>query len=273
LTVTGSDRRLRPADARALARAVQALQNPRLAARLADYAGQPVDRVLRLMPKIAKTKLNEIVEPAILKCLALAIDSLDGIPSPPAPFMSSMLAGISGGLSGAFGLVALPVELPLTTVLMLRSIAVIARHQGEDLSTVAGRLACLEVFALGGSHGQNRMNVGYYAARAFLTRLTNEASAYLLERGLAGASAPVVTGFVAEIASRFGLVVSDRVAAGAVPVLGAIGGATVNVIFMDHFQRIAEGHFTVRRLERRYGHAVVERRYAALARQGSGGKG
>ncbi|MGC7931746.1 hypothetical protein ACP3VS_24590, partial [Lysinibacillus sp. VIII_CA] len=63
----------------------------------------------------------------------------------------------------------------------------------------------------------------------------------------------------------FGLVVSDKVAAGAVPILGAVGGATVNVIFMDHFQRIAQGHFTLRRLERAYGSAEIRQRYAELA--------
>jgi hypothetical protein len=40
------------------------------------------------------------------------------------------------------------------------------------------------------------------------------------------------------------------------PVVGAVGGAAVNLIFMNHFQRIAEGHFTIRRLERIYGRAV-----------------
>ena len=49
--------------------------------------------------------------------------------------------------------------------------------------------------------------------------------------------------------------------------LGAVGGATLNVIFMNHFQRIAQGHFTVRRLERRYGSEVIRRQYeAALVR-------
>lgn len=261
------DVKLSPANLKALQRAVRALENPRLASKLADYAGQPVNRVLRLMPQIASDRLNDLVRSTILQCLELAIDSLDEVPSPPSTWLSSTMAGITGGISGAFGWIALPVELPLTTTLMLRSIADIARHQGEDLSGVAGRLACMEVFALGGNRAENKMNIGYYAARAFLARLTGEASAYLLERGVAGASAPVVTSFVTEVSSRFGIVVSDRVAAGALPVLGALGGATVNVIFMDHFQRIAEGHFTIRRLERQYGDEAIQRRYAELAKQ------
>jgi hypothetical protein len=41
--------------------------------------------------------------------------------------------------------------------------------------------------------------------------------------------------------------------------------ATVNVIFMDHVQRIVRGHFTLRRLERGYAAAFVRRRHAKLA--------
>ena len=70
---------------------------------------------------------------------------------------------------------------------------------------------------------------------------------------------------VSEIVSRFGLVVSDKVAASALPILGAVGGATVNVIFMDHFQRVAQAHFSLRRLERTYGAAHIRQRYAELA--------
>ena len=89
--------------------------------------------------------------------------------------------------------------------------------------------------------------------------------ALVAERGAVDVSAPVVSNLVSEIVSRFGLVVSDKVAAGALPIVGAVGGATVNVIFMDHFQQIAQAHFTLRRLERTYGVANVRRHYAELA--------
>jgi hypothetical protein len=78
----------------------------------------------------------------------------------------------------------------------------------------------------------------------------------------------MLSGLVAEIVSRFGIVVSDRIAASALPVVGAIGGATVNVVFMNHFQEIARGHFTVRRLEREYGAETVRLHYAELAARG-----
>jgi hypothetical protein len=49
-----------------------------------------------------------------------------------------------------------------------------------------------------------------------------------------------------------------------VPVVGAIGGAIINTLFIDHFQDMARGHFIVRRLERTHGVAKVKRLYATL---------
>jgi len=74
----------------------------------------------------------------------------------------------------------------------------------------------------------------------------------------------VLVEFVSRLAARFGVSVSEKVAVEAVPILGAVGGATINVLFTDHFQRMARGHFTVRRLERTYGAAVVREAYEAL---------
>jgi hypothetical protein len=61
------------------------------------------------------------------------------------------------------------------------------------------------------------------------------------------------------------VVVSERAAASALPVIGALGGATVNVLFMNHFQRVAQGHFMVRRLERQYGRDVVRELYEGFS--------
>ena len=70
---------------------------------------------------------------------------------------------------------------------------------------------------------------------------------------------------VASIASRFSVRLSQKVAAQAVPVVGAVSGATLNTLFMRHFQRMAEGHFTVRALERTHGADAVRKEYEALA--------
>jgi EcsC protein family len=75
---------------------------------------------------------------------------------------------------------------------------------------------------------------------------------------------PILVRFITQVASRFGLVVTQKLAAQAIPLVGALGGAAVNYAFIEHFQDVARGHFTVRRLERAYG-KVVRREYERLA--------
>ena len=57
---------------------------------------------------------------------------------------------------------------------------------------------------------------------------------------------------------------SEKVAAQAAPILGAVGGATVNAAFADHFQTLARGHFIIRRLERRHGASPIAFEYQRL---------
>src|SRR5215469_2491145 len=177
---------LTPSEQQALRQAILHLEDQSFASQLADYAGRPIDRVMRMMSKAASRSINKAVESAILNCLNVAITSIEPqSKAPPERRASSLLAGISGGISGFFGFAALPIELPLTTTLMLRAIADIARHHGEDLSTLDARLACVEVFALGAPRAGRRADFGYYASRALLSRLAADAGAALLERGAA----------------------------------------------------------------------------------------
>jgi hypothetical protein len=72
---------------------------------------------------------------------------------------------------------------------------------------------------------------------------------------------PIVIRVMANLASRFGVIVTDKMAAEMVPILGALGGASINLLFINHFQAVARGHFIVRRLERKYGKEFVKREY------------
>jgi dihydroxyacid dehydratase/phosphogluconate dehydratase len=93
----------------------------------------------------------------------------------------------------------------------------------------------------------------------------SEAASHVARKGLAEKSAPAIVRLVSQVASRFSIVVSEKAAAQAVPVVGAFGGAAINAVFIDHFQDMARGHFIVRRLERRHGTETVRRMYAGLA--------
>src|SRR5205807_1755531 len=86
---------------------------------------------------------------------------------------------------GAFGLAALPLELPVSTIIMLRSIADIARSEGEDLSDPEAALSCVQVFALGGRAGStDASESGYFAVRGMLAKTVTEAARFLAERGV-----------------------------------------------------------------------------------------
>ena len=74
--------------------------------------------------------------------------------------------------------------------------------------------------------------------------------------------------FINTIASRFGIVVSEKLAAQSIPLIGAAGGAAINVMFIDHFQEMAEGHFIVKRLEKKYGSEKIEALYNGLVLTG-----
>lgn len=249
-----------------LQRAFTALEHQNLATRIAGLVGRQLGTLTKLMPSAVSAVVNKAAEKAIGAALTVAIGSLGNTAPRESRRMHKAAAAVSGAAGGIFGISSLPVELPMSTIIILRSIADIARQQGEDLSDPEVALACLEVFALG-AHDKDESftDSGYFAVRGLLAKTVSEAGRYVAAQGLGDAAAPVLVRFIGQIASRFGLVVSEKIAAQAVPLIGAAGGGIVNFAFADHFQSIAFGHFTVRRLERVYGGAVVRAEYDRIA--------
>ena len=60
------------------------------------------------------------------------------------------------------------------------------------------------------------------------------------------------------------LQITPKAAAQAVPAIGAVGGAAINTLFIDHFQVMVKGHFIVRKLERKYGENAIRQQYKSL---------
>jgi len=162
----------------------------------------------------------------------------------------------------------LAVELPVSTTIMMRSIADVARSEGADLADRQTQLECVMVLALGGeSKADDAAEVGYFAVREAMTRAVSSAASHLARHGLAKEGAPALIRLITLIAERYSVNVTEKAAAQMVPLIGAVGGATINTIFIDHFQSVAHGHFAVRRLERKYGEAAVREKYRELAAQ------
>ena len=252
-------------DQRELQTAVDRLEHVSLAARLTNLVGRQVDLATAFVPAQARSVVARASTAALRAALRLAMRSLDAHQRPASRRFHKIMATASGAAGGAFGFAALPIELPASTMLIMRSIADIARAEGEDLHDPEVVLACLDVFALGGRTSvDDHMESGYFAARALFAKSIAEASKYIAQKGVADEAAPVLVRYIAQLSTRYGLVVSQKLVAQALPVLGALGGAAVNYAFADHFQSVAHAHFTVRRLERRYGSALVRGEYERL---------
>ena len=243
-----------------LHKAVQSLEHPSLAARLANMVGKPIEfSPLPLRTSLPQPPPKVLRWPSRSRCeVCDGTLTLDRI--------HKALATASGAAGGAFGLAALPFELPVSTIIILRSIADIARSEGEDLSDPESALSCVQVFALGGrAKSDDASESGYFAVRGILAQSVSEAARFIAERGVIKEGSPILIRFINQVASRFGMVVTQKVAAQALPVVGALGGAAVNYAFIEHFQEVARAHFTVRRLERVYGKELVREEYERLA--------
>lgn len=261
-------------DRQTLAEAKEALEYESLVDKLTDMIGMPIAGMIRALPEPAERILHDAIRGALEKALDVAVSTLDeaDVGARPRLLSHKLLTGLSGAAGGAFGFASVAAELPVSTTLILRSIADIARSEGEDLSDVRTRLACMEVFALGPGYGEHsdaesdsdRDEIGYFAVRAGLAKQVAEASKYLATGSARSLTAPPMVRLIETLGSRFGVVVTDKVAAQAVPILGAVGGALINTYFIGHYQDLARAHFAIRRLERRYGESSVREHYGAI---------
>ncbi|RDK04275.1 EcsC family protein [Paraburkholderia lacunae] len=257
----------------ALRRAKHELESPALTMKLASIVGSPLEKLMSRMPAFANEKVTEATELALRKCLALALRTLGrqagavplSAPDKPSNLLHKLAVASTGAAGGAFGLFALPVELPVTTTLMFRSICDIARSEGEDLSSIDTQLQCLTVLGMGGtSKSDDDADFGYFIMRGALAQAVSKASSEIATRGFTAHGSAALLRLLNTIAARFSVQVSEQVAAKSIPAIGAVLGAMVNTVFIDHFQQVAHGHFTVRRLERQYGQETVEAAYQTI---------
>jgi hypothetical protein len=243
--------------------AVNLLEKPGVSIRLINLLGYPIEGIIKVLPRWIGHAIENTAARAVGTAFYAALSTMEKEIHPrPFRLIHRAMVLVSGAVGGFFGLPGLIVELPISTTLMLRSIADIARSEGEDLSSVDTHLACITVFALGGRpRSDNAAEAAYYAVRAALTRTLSEAAEFIAQRGIVEEGTPIVIRVMANLASRFGVIVTDKVAAEMIPILGAVGGASINLLFISHFQSAARGHFIVRRLERKYGQELVKREY------------
>ena len=255
------------------------LENPSWWVQLSSAAGMPVEAVTRQLSKKAPEAVVNVVSKSTHKAIEFVMQSsvwtMKGEEQAPAsPKLHKAAAMTTGAVAGFFGLETLIVELPLTTGIMFRSIADIARAEGESPKDPETIMNCMQVFAMGSrlSDKDDAAETSYYGVRVALSKAVTDALQYVASHGVGSASAPALVRFISAVAARFGIVVTQKAMAQTIPILGAVGGGLVNTIFISHFQDMARGHFSIRRLERKYGDGVIKDAYLQLKSGGVTGK-
>lgn len=258
-----------------LKRAVSLLETPSVTIRMVNLVGTPIEWGVSKLPKGALKKVQSISQIALRKSVNIALKTMDDVPARESSTrMHKIAAAATGAVGGFFGFTMLAVELPITTTIMMRSIVDVARSEGFAIADLSVQKACVEVFALGGkSDKDDASDSGYYASRGMLTETikhtTRELVGLASQRGGESAAKAMGTSqigaslakLIDAVATRFGVVITEKMAAQIVPVLGAATGAAINTLFTDHYQDMARGHFIIRRLEKKYGTEHVEAAY------------
>lgn len=270
-----------PEDLAALTTAVSKLESPSITIRVANLVGTPVEWALQRLPAVASEKIQGAIRIALDKSVSGALRTMDDTsPASPRPRTHTALAAASGAVGGFFGLKGTLVELPVTTTIIMRSVADIARSEGFQVKEPWVQGECIQVFALGGrSSADDAADSAYYAARVGLSEIARETGRILVDTtarhaaaGAAGQGFQFTPGqaavwlaqIIEAVAQRFGVKVTEKLALQAAPILGAASGATINALFISHYQEMARGHFVVCRLEQKYGEAATREAYSQL---------
>jgi hypothetical protein len=233
-----------PLDAAARAQIAALVQRQRGAngglMRTINALGQGVEGGLQSLPAPLRDQINTAARNALRHSYDLASRSRSGAGQKiGSDQLHKVLGGLSGGLGGLAGLPGAFMELPFATTLIFRAVLHVAISYGEDPSADETRAQCLAVFGSGGpGQADDGVDTAFVSARL----------------GLSGST---VNALIARVAPRFAAVLSQKLAAKTVPVLGAVAGAGVNYAFVDYYVALAHVHFGLRQLARRHGEQAV----------------
>jgi hypothetical protein len=198
--------------------------------RLVNGLGTQLEGQLAALPDRFRAQVERATAQGLDLAYALAGRTPDlGARGPVAAVVASGAAGGAGGLASALA------ELPVTITLMLNAIRAEARAAGFDPDAPAIRAECLRVFGAGSPlAADDGVNTSFITARLTLT-------------------GQAVQGLIAAIAPRLATVLGQKLAAQAVPVLGAVSGAALNAAFLHYYREIARIRFALLRLAEVHG--------------------
>lgn len=200
------------------------------------FVGNQVEDGLKILPQGVRSQIDSAARSALENSFRVARASRSGklAQTGRSAQFHKVAGAITGALGGAGGLPTALAELPVATTVIFRAVLQVAEEYGEDPEAEETRIECLRVFGAGGpGDGDDGIDTSFIGARMSL-------------------SGSALQSLLSKIAPRFGFVVSQKLAAQAVPVLGAVAGAGTNYAFVHYYTEMAHVHFGLRRLMRHY---------------------
>lgn len=271
-----SSKKISPEDLTSIREAKSSMEDIGMLMKGLNSLGDGIESGIKLIPQKQQIWLQKNVNDilmALVKSNLATMEKGKAFKKPSSNIYKTLVTA-SGAASGALGAatgigtILFASELALSTKFIMRSIMDIARSEGENLYDIETQLSCLQVFSLGGSSkDDDGLETTYYTSKLALDNALKGATSYVSKNGIHGlnklllnSSNPLMK-LISTITSRFTIQVSEKFIAQAVPLIGAAGGGSINYLFINHFQKIAKAHFTIRRLERKYGEKLVKTKY------------
>lgn len=213
------------------------------------FVGGQVEDGLKALPQSVRTQLNGVTRNALRRSYDLAARSRGGLGQRiGSDQMHRVIGTMSGAIGGFGGLPTALAELPVATTLIFRAVLHVAESYGEDPASDETRMECLAVFGAGGpGSADDGIDTAFIGARLSL-------------------SGAAVNTLISRVAPKVAAVLSQKLAAQAVPVLGAVAGAGTNYAFVNYYVALAHVHFGLRQMARQHGSdAVLDEFHRVLA--------
>ena len=194
-----------------------------------NLVGGSAESLLKTLPEGVRGNLEAATITALTQATKAAQSSRAVVPDQKS-WLNQTVTTAMGAVGGAGGLPTALAELPVTTTLLLRVIQGVAAEHGFDPKEEGVQFDCVHVFAAAGPlAGDDGADLGFLAARMTLT-------------------GKAMQSLIAKVAPRLAVVLGQKLAAQAVPVLGAVAGAATNYAYTSYYEDMAHIHFGLRKL-------------------------
>ncbi|NOR32870.1 MAG: protein EcsC [Sulfitobacter sp.] len=194
-----------------------------------NLIGGSAEGLIDKLPGAVRRNLETATIKALGQAMKAATSTRSMVPDQKS-WLNQAVSAAMGAAGGAGGLPTALAELPVTTTLLLRVIQGVAVEHGFDPLAENVQFDCVQVFAAAGPlSDDDGADLGFLSARIALSGRAMQA-------------------VIAKVAPKLAVVLGQKLAAQAVPVLGAVAGAATNYAYTSYYEDMAHVHFGLRKL-------------------------